>query len=240
MKTHLLPVFVAASVVSLSLLPLPALAQGFEPVDVSDSQKEAVPSSEAPPAETASTDAAKPRSASILLAPKLGLFKSTSPTWGALFVGAEVGYVTPLLDHRLAAVFDVSFHVPGAKGLSTDTRLSLPGGGDAGYVLSQQELAFHLSALYRHPGLAPNLTLYGGAGPGLFLHWAQMTAFGNTYYERESNLGAQALLGGEYAIGPGGAFLELRYHFTLIDFLATGDANIGGFLTGGLGYRFRF
>jgi len=208
---------------ALPLITLLALAQTAEP---------ARPASPKPAAAgTAAPAPATPEPGGrILLAPKLGFFKTTTPLSGAFFLAGEVGYVTPLLDNRLALVAEFDFHQPNVRGTLSDPQLQ----GDAAYTLTEREMAVLLSAVYRFEGF---LSPYVGAGPGLYLHRAQSEAFGSTYVETEGTLGFQLLGGLEYKLGPGGVFAEVHYHFTRVGFLTTGDVNIGGFLAAGVGYR---
>ncbi|HYI01389.1 hypothetical protein [Hyalangium sp.] len=173
---------------------------------------------------------------SILLAPKVGFFKSTTPLEGAPYFALEAGYVTPLLHRRLAIVLEGSFHQPKVSGTLRDPQLTL---GDDPYSLTEREIAFLLSAVYRFEGALGSITPYAGAGPGLYLHQATTQAFGATTVEKEGTLGFQLLGGAELRLGPGGLFLEAHYHFTRVGFLTTGQVNVGGFLAAGLGYRLR-
>ena len=172
----------------------------------------------------------------FMLAPKLGLFEPTTRMSGALFLGFEAGYLTPALDDRLAVVMEVDWVRPRAAGAITDPRVA--GGGT--YTLGNAEVGVLLSAIYRLEGAIPMFTPYGGLGPGLYIHRAATNAFGSQYIETESKLGFQVVAGGDLALGPGAGFIEFRYHFARVDFLSTGDANVGGFLALGAGYRFRF
>jgi len=177
----------------------------------------------------------------ILLAPKVGFFKSTTPLEGALYLGAEVGYVTPFLDRKLAIVLEGAWHQPRYASSVTDPRLTVDGASaDGAFTLVERELSILLTLVYRAEGLLGPVTPYGGVGPGLYLHHATITAFGSTWRESEGTLGFQLLAGAEYGLGPGAAFFEAHYHFTNIDFLSTGKVNVGGFLAASLGYRFRF
>jgi opacity protein-like surface antigen len=200
---------------ALPLITLLALAQTPEPTATT------------PQAETT---AAAPRGGAILLAPKLGFFKTTTPLSGAFFLGAEAGYLTPLLNNRLAIVAEFNFHQPNVSGTLSDPQLQ----GDGAYTLTEREMALLLSAVYRFEG---TLTPYVGAGPGLYLHRARAVAFGSTYTETEGTVGFQLLGGLEYKLGPGGLFAEVHYHFTRVGFLTTGNVNVGGFLAAGVGYR---
>jgi opacity protein-like surface antigen len=168
------------------------------------------------------------------LAPKVGFFKSTTPLGGTLFVAGEVGYITPLLDNRLAVVAEFNYHQPNVSGSISDPRIS---GGSADYSLTEREMAFLLSAVYRFTRAWGPVTPYAGAGPGLYLHRATTKTVDATFIESEGTVGFQFLGGAELPLGPGGVFLEAHYHFTRIGFLSTGDVNVGGFLAGSVGYR---
>ncbi len=189
-----------------------------------------------PPAliESSPTNPVKGR---FMIAPKLGLFEPTSRLSGAFFVGVEVGYVTPALDDRLAVVLEVDWVRPRASGTTTDARLV---GGDTAYSLGNAEVGALLSAVYRFEDVVAGLSPYGGLGPGFYYHRAATNAFGNQYIETEGRFGFQMMAGADYTIGPGAAFVEFRYHFSRVDFLSTGNANVGGFLAFGAGYRLRF
>jgi opacity protein-like surface antigen len=171
------------------------------------------------------------------IAPKAGLFEPTSRLSGAMFVGTEFGYLTPALGDRLAVVMEVDWVRPHASGTVSDPRVLVPG---QSYSLHHTELGVLLSAVLRLPDLVPRLTPYGGAGPGLYFHRAATSAFGSDYVETEMHVGLQLLGGADFALGPGAGFAEIRYHFARVDFVSTGNANVGGFLALGLGYRFRF
>jgi opacity protein-like surface antigen len=172
----------------------------------------------------------------FLVAPKLGLFEPTSRLSGAFYAGAEVGYVTPALDDRVAVVLELDWVQPRASLSSADSRLLSNGS----YSLGNSEIGVLLSGVYRFEDLISGLTPYGGLGPGLYFHRTATNAFGNRYVETEGKFGFQLMAGADYTIGPGAAFLEFRYHFSRVDFLSTGNANVGGFLAAGAGYRLRF
>jgi hypothetical protein len=174
---------------------------------------------------------------SILLAPKVGFFKSTTPLGGAPFFALEAGYVTPLLGRRLAIVVEGHYHQPETSGTLSDPQLTL--GGEREYRLTQREMALLLSAVYRFEGALGSITPYAGAGPGLYLHQATAQGFGATTIEKEGSLGFQLLGGAELRLGPGGLFLESHYHFTRVGFVTTGSVNVGGVLAASLGYRLR-
>ncbi|WP_164021857.1 hypothetical protein [Pyxidicoccus trucidator] len=188
---------------------------------------------------TALTSAPPASSGNTLLAPKVGFFKSTTPLSGDLYLAAEVGYITPLLDRRLAVVLEVSYHRPKLSGALTDPQLGGFGTPpDASYSVAVREVAFLLSAVFRFEKALGTLTPYVGGGPGLYLHDATSDIFGTVATEGDGGFGLQALAGLELPLGPGGAFFEAHYHFAPVDLVTTGDVNAGGFLAS-VGYRLR-
>jgi len=184
--------------------------------------------------------ASLPPGVGLLVAPKVGFYKTTTSLSGAFYAGVELGYALPVLDRQLAVVLEGSWQRPALSGDLTSPQLGYGGTMlGASFRLQEQQVSFLLSAVYRR-SFSPALTAYGGLGPGLYLHSAVVDAFGNRYVESEPSLGFQLLAGGEYAAGPGRAFVELHYHFTHIDLATTGAVNAGGFLAAGVGYRLAF
>lgn len=173
---------------------------------------------------------------SILFAPKFGFFKGPSPLPGAPFYGLEVGYLTPLLDRRLAIVVEGSFHQAKASGTLDDPQLTR---GGQEYRLTERQTAILLAAVYRFQGAWGPITPYLGVGSGLYLHEAIAQGFGANTIEKQGSVGFQGLGGLELRAGPGGLFLESHYHFTRVGFVTTGKVNVGGFLAASLGYRLR-
>jgi opacity protein-like surface antigen len=173
----------------------------------------------------------------LMVAPKAGLFKSTTALQAAFYSGVEVGAVTPLLDRHLAVVFELDWVPPHYSGTIVDPRLP---SGSGTFALRQSEVGFLLSAVYRFDNALPGLTPYGGLGPGLYYQRASLTAFNGVNVESESKVGFQLLGGADYQLGPGALFGEVRYHFSKVDFVGTGNVNVGGFLALGVGYRLRF
>jgi opacity protein-like surface antigen len=180
------------------------------------------------------------RGGSLLLAPKVGFFKSTTALRGDLFLAAEVGYLTPLLQRRLAVTLEVNYHRPRVTGSLSDPQLGGFGAPppDGTYSVALREAAFLLSAVFRFDEALGRLTPYVGGGPGLYLHRATADIFGTVASESDGSFGLHALAGLELPLGPGGAFFEARYQFTPVDFITTGEVNVGGFLAS-LGYRLR-
>lgn len=229
----------------LMLVPAVALAQTQPGKTAAPAKKAAAPApataTKAAPPAAKKTDVvappAKPEKGRFMVAPKLGLFEPTSRLSGAFFLGLEAGYVTPALDNHLAVVLEVDWVRPRASGSVADARVVA---GDGAYNLGNAEVGVLLSAVYRLEDALPGLTPYGGLGPGVFFHRTATQAFQNTYVETEGRVGFQMMGGADYTIGPGAVFGEVRYHFTRVNFVSTGDSNVGGFLALGVGYRLRF
>jgi opacity protein-like surface antigen len=151
-------------------------------------------------------------------------------------VGAELAYVPPVFRQSLAAVLELDWVRPATGGALGDPRL-VSGGS---YALSDQQVGILLSAAYRARDLlVPGLTPFAAGGPGLYFHRASVTAFGSTNVETAAKVGFQLAAGADYRLGPGAAFAEVRYHFARVDFRTTGDANVGGFMAMGAGYRLK-
>ncbi len=237
MKTPLALLMLVSSAAAAQMQPPKAAAPA--PATRAAAPPATSPKAPAPAAKKADVIAppAKPEKGRFLVAPKLGLFEPTSRLSGAFFLGLEAGYVTPALDDHLAVVLEVDWVRPRASGSVADPRVVA---GDGAYNLGNAEVGVLLSAVYRLEDAVPGLTPYGGLGPALFFHRTATQAFQNTYVETEARIGFQLLGGADYVIGPGAAFAEVRYHFTRVNFVATGNANVGGFLALGLGYRLRF
>ncbi|RKG62681.1 hypothetical protein D7X30_05250 [Corallococcus sp. AB011P] len=175
----------------------------------------------------------------LFIAPKVGFIKPVTSLGGDLFLGGEVGYLMPLLQRRLALVLEVNYYRPSMSGTLRGPQLDNLGQPiEAPYTLAEREVAIQLSAVFRFPRAFGPLTPYVGAGPGLYLHRATVESFDSTTSESGGGLGFQALAGVELPLGPGGAFLEAKYHFAPVDFLTTGDVNAGAVLAA-LGYRLR-
>ncbi|NPC71715.1 hypothetical protein D7Y27_42665 [Corallococcus sp. AB004] len=175
----------------------------------------------------------------LFIAPKVGFIKPVTSLGGDLFLGGEVGYLTPFLQRRLALVLEVNYHRPSTTGTLRGPQLDNLGQPiEAPYTLAEREVAIQLSAVFRFPRALGPLTPYVGAGPGLYLHRATVESFDSTTSESGGGLGFQALAGAELPLGPGGAFLEAKFHFAPVDFLTTGDVNAGAVLAA-LGYRLR-
>ncbi|RKG76042.1 outer membrane beta-barrel protein [Corallococcus terminator] len=181
----------------------------------------------------------KHKESPLFLAPKVGFIKTTTSLDGDLYLAGEVGYLTPLLQRRLAVVLEVNYHRPSTTGTLRGPQLDNLGQPvERPYTLAAREVAIQLSAVLRFPrGLGP-LTPYVGAGPGLYLHRATVEVYDSTASESGGGFGFQALAGAELPLGPGGAFLEAHYHFAPVNFLTTGDVNTGGVLAA-VGYRLR-
>lgn len=213
----------------MTLLPL-LLTLLQSPTPPPAAQAEAV----APPP---AAPAAPSKKGAVVLAPKLGLFKSTSDLGPAFFAGGEVGYVVPIDRHGLAITLEVDYASSLVDGTVTDAQLAAGVPGD--YKVRERQLALVLGAAYRHT-VSDAFVAYGGLGPGIYWHKAIERAFATKNEETEGSFGLRLLAGGELRAGPGGVFAELHYHFTQVGFVSTGEANVGGFVALGVGYRLRF
>ncbi|WP_223637578.1 outer membrane beta-barrel protein [Corallococcus sp. EGB] len=181
----------------------------------------------------------KDREGPFFIAPKVGFIKPTTSLGGDLYLGGEVGYITPWLQRRLALVLEVNYQRPSMSGTLRGPQLDNLGQPiESPYTLAERQVAIQLSAVFRFPRAFGPLTPYVGAGPGLYLHRTTVESFDSTTSESGGGLGFQALAGAELPLGPGGVFLEAKYQFAPVDFLTTGDVNAGAVLAA-VGYRLR-
>lgn len=172
---------------------------------------------------------------------KVGYFQPTSDYKGSAFGGLELGIFPGWLDHHLALALEGDLYRPTLSSSVTSAQLTYGGTTASGAFFQQdRELSLMLSAEYFLSPVWQSLTPYAGVGLGVYGHQVKTTAFGLTNTEKETSLGAQALVGAQYGVGPGAAFVELHYQWSKLDFLSTGSAAVGGLLAFSLGYRVGF
>jgi hypothetical protein len=220
-----LPIFIAATRALAQTKPDGANVTEVKAVDVTAPAAE----EEAKPAQGKPADA----KLGLSVAGKVGATLPTSGLGLTYFVGAEVGYRLPLLERLLGVAVEFSAGEPTKAGT-----LNAPAaGGDVKYDLSQRliVMAFEANAQVAFD----KLSLYGGAGYGVYFLKETATAFAQTNTESQTRAGLQLRGGAGYRLGPGDIFAELRYHYVGLKFLATGSSNAGG-VTLGVGYRYGF
>jgi hypothetical protein len=179
---------------------------------------------EAPPAATA---AARP-APSFTLAPRVGVVIPTSGLGRTVTGGLEIGYLLPVLDHRLALVLDVLAAQPTAHGRVTDPRL--PAATPYDVKLSETEVMVTLAAVVRFLTADRPLVPYAGVGPTLFLlHLREDNAFDPTQHnlEESTKLGVTAMGGLDVRLGPGRLFGEARFLYGVANHRLSGDLTLG-------------
>jgi hypothetical protein len=80
---------------------------------------------------------------------------------------------------------------------------------------------------------------YIGIQPQIFLLRATTTSFGLENSQGDTKFGFAGLLGGQFDIGPGGAFFEAGFQYATLEHKLTGKSNLGA-VTFALGYRLAF
>jgi opacity protein-like surface antigen len=206
----------------------------------------------APPPTVAADDALRASPAAtekhdrgaVLLGLKAGgLFpEAFSPLGPSFLVDVEAGYVMPWLRRSFAVILDVGFTMPTASGTQTDPRVDVSGNGYS-WDLTQRELVFGLTAMYRVPYLLDGrLGPYVGIGPRLWLLQTKVVGQAgagnniNESTEQSTKVGLSVPIGLDYALGPGRLFGEVQILWAPIDHRITGDSSVGSF-TVDVGYR---
>jgi opacity protein-like surface antigen len=211
---------------AVSLLAAPAGAQ--EPV------VEVVPEPAAP---TALVFEEPRRSWSVGVAATVGVTVPTSDLGAMVVGGLELDLALPVLERRLVIALAATLTRPATSGTGTDPRV----GGAYEYDLAVTELKLGLDLVYRFFTAERDLVPYLGAGPLLhFLRSTETTTLApgdNT--EQGTALGFEVLGGLDYRLGPGLLLGELRYVYSKLDHLWTGDASAGNVVIA-VGYRLVF
>jgi hypothetical protein len=186
----------------------------------------------------------------ITLAPHIGL--TIPQLFGELgswpIFGLEVGLLVPFDVGSIARPLEISlgahYTSPGASGTGTIETLG-ESGASYTWELSQQMLMLELVFKWRLRSAAnDSWNAYALIGPRAYLMESVLTAksggqdFGE-HRETKTQYGIMGGLGGEYLLGPGALFGELRVSGSDMNQTITGDANTGAMALS-LGYRLFF
>jgi hypothetical protein len=212
------------------LLAAPVLAQEPPPVEI-------VPEP-APAAEPVAATSVEASGAwSFGVAPTIGLTVPTSDLGAMVVGGLELDFALPVLERRLVLALAATITRPSAEGDGTDPRA----GGAYEWDLAVTELKLGLDLVYRFFTAERALVPYLGAGPIVhFLKSAETTTLApgeNT--EQGAAFGFEVVGGLDYRLGPGLLLGEVRYVYSKLDHLWTGETNAGNVVVA-LGYRLVF
>lgn len=214
---------------ALVLLSLPALAQEPAPVEV-------VPPPEGVPPATAVVATAQPLW-SFGLAASVGATIPTSDLGAMVVGGLELDYALPVLDRQLLLGLTATLTRPAASGTGNDTRV----GGDYDWDLKVTELKLGLDLVYRFFPQDHAFVPYLGVGP--ILHFMKSTESTNLApgdnTEQGTAVGVEVVGGVDYRLGPGLLLGEVRYVWSKLDHLWTGETNAGNVVIA-VGYRLVF
>lgn len=186
----------------------------------------------------------------IALAPHIGV--TIPQLFGELgswpIFGLEVGLLVPFDVGSIARPLEIAvaghYTAPGASGTGTIETLGEMG-ASYDWELSQQMLMLELVLRWRLRSAGDDSwNAYAFVGPRAYLMESVLTAssggqpFGE-HRETKSQYGIMGGLGGEYLLGPGALFGELRFSGSDLNQTITGDANTGAMALS-LGYRLFF
>ncbi len=184
----------------------------------------------------AAADNEPPDGLGIEVAPKLGALIPTSSLGATYYLGFDVAYRVRQLDRfaplPVGVALELGYAEPSQEGSVADADL-----GAVSYELDQRLFMFGVDLWAEMP--LPLFTPYAGIGWGLYFLRSTTRALEQENSASQTRSGLQLRGGAAYAIGPGEAFAELRYHYVGLRFLPTGRSNVGGF-TMSAGYRFGF
>ena len=219
----------AISLSLVSLLSLPALAQEPAPIEV-------VPPPEQP-APVAVVAVEQPALWSFGLAATVGATIPTSDLGAMVVGGLELDFALPVLERKLVLALSATITRPSAAGSGTDTRV----GGEYEWDLAVTELKLGLDLVYRFFPQDRALVPYLGVGPILhFMKSTETTTLApgdNT--EQGTAVGFEVVGGADYRLGPGLLLGEVRYVWSKLDHLWTGETNAGNVVIA-VGYRLVF
>ncbi len=183
------------------------------------------------------TVVAAPAPWTVGIAPSVGLTVPTSKLGATVVGGLELDLALPVLEHRLVVALDASIARPSHSGSGTDARV----GGSYSYDLDVTELKLGLDLIFRFFSADRPIVPYLGVGPILHLLKTTETtdlAPGENS-EQNTKVGVEFVGGVDFRLGPGLLLAEVRYVYSALDHLWTGETNAGN-LTISVGYRFVF
>jgi hypothetical protein len=243
--TEKLSLRLAHSIASCALLSL-----GSAPVLAQDSSQEVVTDTQVSTSQidsSASIDShelanRKPETGVVLLGAKVGGIASFNGLDPFVHGALEVGYVFPTLNRGLGAYLQVEYSAPGTNGKVNENfdHDRVPSGSYSWHI-TQQELVFAPTFLYRLTSLSSTITPYVGIGPRIYLlkNTTRGKASGVTIdetTEQSTKWGLGLPLGAELALGPGKLIAELMFQWGPLKHTLTGDTNLGG-ASLSVGYR---
>jgi hypothetical protein len=178
----------------------------------------------------------------VLLGAKVGGIASFNGLDPFVHGAIEIGYVFPTWNRGLGAYLQVEYSAPSTDGKVTEDfdRERVPGGAYT-WEISQQELVFAPTAVYRMTFLSDTITPYVGLGPRIYLlkNTTRGKADGVTIdetTEQSTKWGVGLPLGAELALGPGRLIGELMFQWGPLKHTLTGDTQLGA-ASLSVGYR---
>ena len=185
---------------------------------------------------------AAPESGAVLLGAKVGGIAPLNGLNPFVHGAIEAGYVFPTLNHGLGAYLQVEYSAPRTDGeVKEDFDLERVPSGAYSWHVTQQELVFTPTFLYRATFLSDKITPYVGLGARIYL--LKTTTRGaadggaiDETTERSTKWGLGLPLGAELALGPGKLIGELMFQWGPLKHTLTGDSHLGG-ASLSVGYR---
>jgi hypothetical protein len=175
------------------------------------------------------------------VAGRIGLVGPTNRLHLFAMPGIELGYLTPLLGHRLLFALNVSWTRPSYT-TTGQSDPSIQNGANFTSTIHEDELVVGLDASYRLRPPDATLNFFAGLQPLLYLLRASETNTfdpGVTNTNQGTKIGVGYFIGADYRLGPGMLTGELRVLYSYMDHKLTGEVNLGNIILS-VGYRMLF
>jgi hypothetical protein len=162
----------------------------------------------------------------------------------SFLIDLEAGYLLPWLNRSFAVTLDLGYSQPTTSGENiTDPRI-VSNNNQYSWDLTQRELMFGMTFLYRATFLEKRIRVapYVGVGPRLWLLQTRVSGSSgamnpiNLSTEQSTKIGVSVPVGVDVHVGPGRVFGELQVLWAPIDHRTTGDSSVGS-ITLTAGYR---
>ncbi len=201
--------------------------------DAPSPPKATPPTVSAPPPSPGGHDAAE----HIRVALRVGALVPRTELGSGFAVGAEAGYLLPVLEQRLRLQLGFGYSMSPYQGARI-----VPGRGyDAHFTQNTTIMPLDLSAVFEQPLGDSGLAIYGGLGIGVLFVSTRFQSFDTTTEAGDITFGPVVQLGIEYPLGPGQLVVDSRYTEATADLGTLGIAgqNVLGNVVFTAGYAIR-
>lgn len=214
------------------MLALCAIALSLTAAEPTPAKEAPPPVDSAEPAQdvAAAEAPAEPRQPRVLAGVKLGgIFPQVLGRLSTHFIVAiELGWVTPLIGHRLAVVGEVTYSQPPRSQTTSDPRV---GGGEYTFTVTERTVGIYFGPKFFVLPPASRVVPWVSLGGRVQFVDSRMVASAGEDFGQHDETGTHFAFGGQLGcglrLGPGLLGLELQLISSPLDHLVTGASNIG-------------